>query len=29
VLGRLARVDRHIAAIRGNKLDLETCASIS
>jgi hypothetical protein len=29
VLGRLARVDRHVAAIRGNKLDLEPCPSIS
>jgi hypothetical protein len=29
VLGRLARVDRHVAAIWGNILDLDTCPSIS
>jgi len=29
VLGRLARVDRHVAAIWGNHLDLEPCPSIS
>jgi hypothetical protein len=29
VRGRLARVDRHIAAIWGNNLDLEPCPSIS
>ena len=29
VLSRLARVDRHVAAIWGNHLDLDPCASIS
>jgi hypothetical protein len=29
VLGRLARVDQHVAAIWGNNLDLEPCPSIS
>jgi hypothetical protein len=29
VLGRLARVDQHGAAIWGNNLDLEPCPSIS
>jgi hypothetical protein len=29
VLGRLARVDRHVAAIWVNNLDLEACPSIS
>ena len=29
VLERLARVDRHVAAIWGNSLDLEPCPSIS
>ncbi len=29
VLGRLARVDRHVAAIWGNHLDLDACPSIS
>jgi hypothetical protein len=29
VLGRLARVDRHVAAIWGNNLDLDPCPSIS
>jgi hypothetical protein len=29
VLGRLARVDRHVAAIWGNHLDLDPCPSIS
>jgi len=29
VLSRLARVDRHVAAIWGNILDLEPCPSIS
>ena len=29
VLGRLALVDRHVAAIWGNNLDLEPCPSIS
>jgi hypothetical protein len=29
VHGRLARVDRHVAAIWGNNLDLDPCPSIS
>lgn len=29
VLGRLARVDQHVAAIWENNLDLEPCPSIS
>ena len=29
VLGRLARVDRHVAAIWGSNLDLDACPSIS
>ena len=29
VLARLARVDRHVAAIWGNYLDLDPCPSIS
>jgi hypothetical protein len=29
VLSRLARVDRHVAAIWGNNVDLEPCSSIS
>jgi len=29
VLSQLARVDRHVAAIWGNNLDLEPCPSIS
>jgi len=29
VLVRLARVDRHVAAIWGNSLDLEPCPAIS
>jgi hypothetical protein len=29
VLGRLARVDQHVAAIWANNLDLEPCPSIS
>ena len=29
VLGRLARVDQHVAAIRGNNLDLEPFLSTS
>ena len=29
VIERLARVDRHVAAIWGNHLDLELCPSIS
>ena len=29
VLGRLARVDRHVAAIWGNNLDFDPCPSIS
>jgi hypothetical protein len=29
VLGRLARVDQHVAAIWGNNPDLEPCPSIS
>jgi hypothetical protein len=28
VLSRLARVDRHVASIWGNNLDLEACPSI-